>query len=256
MGQAKKDRTKEKVKPDPVDDDDDDEDDEEEEEEVESVHAKRKKEKSRKAFMKMCRQLLAFVPLLTVVSQQPLMFKERQSGVNAAKLVPLQLAVSGAIKWAKTSPTTLRNPAINGYLNMTARGLLTPFEYGQYNWGKKSKRAVPNDKTWSKAWKRTSSSLNRVAEGDAAMKALVSAPFPNVPLIGSYLLVASALLVFLVPGLEYVVVVGCGMILQGARGFGMEPQPELYVMGVLSVVGIICMDAGNKKIEIAKAKRR
>lgn len=35
----------------------------------------------------------------------------------------------------------------------------------------------------------------------------------------------------------------------------MEPQPELYVMGVAAVIGIICMDAANKKTEV-KAKRR
>jgi len=257
MGQAKKDRKKEKTKPDPVDDDDDDDDDDdEEEEEVESAVIKRKKEKSRKAFMGMCRQLLALIPLVMVLSMQPLMFKERQSGVNAAKLVPLQLAVSGAIKWAKTSPTTLRNPQLNVYLNTTARVLLTPAEYLEHNHGKKSKRAMPAEKTWSAAWGKTKKSLNRVVEGDAAMKALVAAPFPNVPLIGSYILVAAAMLAFLAPGLEYLIVVGCGMLLQGARGFGMEPQPELYVTGVVAVLGILAMDAANKKTEAPKAKRR
>lgn len=191
-----------------------DDDEEEEEEEVESLHAKRKKEKSRKAFMKFARQLLAFVPLIIVLSQQPLMKRERQSGVNAAKLVPLQLAVQGAIKWAKSSPTTLRNPSLNVYLNLTARGLLTPFEYGQNNFGKKSKLAMENEKTWSAAWRKSKKALDRAVDGDASMKALVSAPFPNVPLIGAYLLVAGALFALLIPHLEYIVVVGCGMILQ------------------------------------------
>jgi len=257
MGQAKKDRKREKTKPDPVDDDDDDDSEEEEEqEEVESAYAKRKKEKSRKAFMKLCRQLLAFIPMLMILSQQPLMYKERQSGVNAAKLVPMQLAVSGAIKWAKTSPTTLRNPQLNVHLNTTARVLLTPGEYAEHNFGRKSQRAVNKEKTWAAAWKKTERSLNRVVEGDAAMKAIVSAPFPNVPVIGSYLLVAASVLALLIPGLEYVVVVGCGMVMQGARGFGMEPQPELYVTGVCAVIGILCMDASNKKTETTKAKRR
>ncbi|KAL1527873.1 hypothetical protein AB1Y20_009249 [Prymnesium parvum] len=273
-----------KGKPDPVESSSEEE---EEVEEVESEYAKRKKEKSRKAFMKLCRSALALVPLITVVSQQDFMYKERQSGVNAAKLVPLQLAVSGVLKWAKTSPTTLRNPVLHEYINMTARGLLTPYEYGLHNFGKKSKRAMPAEKTWSAAWKKSKSSLNRVAEGDAAMRALTSAPFPNVPLIGAYLLVPAALFAFLVPNLEYIVVVGCGMILQerrppppprarakgaysahpqsrltrpvcsqGARGFGMEPQPELYVTGVAAVIGIICLDASKKKSEAAKAKRR
>lgn len=191
-----------------------DDDEDEPEEEVETVHAKRKKEKSRKAFMKLCRQMLAFIPLIMVLSQQPLMFKERQSGVNAAKLVPLQLAVSGAMKWAKNSPTTLRNPTLNSYLNITARGLLTPFEYGQRNFGKKSKLAMPAEKTWAAAWKKTKSSLNRAAEGDLSMKEVVSAPFPNVPLIGAYLLVAGALLAWFIPYLEYIIIGGCVMIMQ------------------------------------------
>ena len=186
------------------------------EEEVETVHQKRKKEKSRKAFMKLCRQGLSLIPLLMVLSQQPLMFKERQSGVNAAKLVPLQLAVQGAMQWAKASPTTLRNTSLNVYLNMTARGLLTPYQYGEHNYGKKSKRAMPAEKTWASAWKKTEKFLNRVAEGDAAMKAVVAAPFPNVPVIGSYLLVAGALLALLVPYMEYIVVAGCGMVLQAS----------------------------------------
>ena len=36
----------------------------------------------------------------------------------------------------------------------------------------------------------------------------------------------------------------------------MEPQPELYVTGVVAVVAIICLDAANKKSEAGKAKRR
>lgn len=203
---------------------------EEVEEEVESLHAKRKKEKSRKAFMKLCRQLLSFVPMVIVLSQQPLMKKERQSGVNAAKLVPLQLAVSGAMKWAKTSPSILRNPSINVYLNMTARGLLTPYEYGVRNFGKKARTAMEAEKTWSAAWRKSKSALNRVVDGDSAMKSLVSAPFPNVPLIGAYLLVAGALFAFLIPHLEYIVVVGCGMVLQVSSNFSLTLTSILRVL--------------------------
>jgi len=207
--------------------------------------------------MGFCRQMLAFVPLAMVLSQQPLMVKERQTGVNAAKLVPLQIAVSGAIKWAKTSPTTLRNPMLNEYLNLTARGLITPGVWAEHNLGKKSKRAMPAEKTWSAAWRKAEGKgLNRVAEGDAAMKSVMSAPFPNVPVLGSYVLVVTSLLAPLLAGLEYGVAIGCGMVLQGARGFGMEPQPELYVTGVVAVIGIICMDGAKKKEETVKAKRR
>ena len=50
-------------------------------------------------------QLLALVPLALVLSQQPFMMKPRTPGVNRAKIVPLQLAVAGAIHWAETSPS-------------------------------------------------------------------------------------------------------------------------------------------------------
>ena len=198
------------------DDDDDDDDEVEEEEEVESVHAKRKKEKSRKAFMSLCRQLLAFIPLGMILSQQPLMMKPRQPGVNRAKLVPLQLAVSGVMDWAKSSPTTIRNPDLNGYINVTARALLTPYEWGK---AQSSKRAMPNEKTFAGvhphpdgraaiahacvtvpcmhlagAYKKTKGALERVAKGDSAMHELKRAPFPNLPVIGSYLMSGCSLL--------------------------------------------------------------
>ena len=126
------------------DESDDDDDREEPEEQVESVHAKKKKEKSRRAFFKLCRQVLAFIPLAMVLSQQPLMIKPRQAGVNRAKIVPLQLTVAGLMDWAKKSPTTLRNPIISGYINVTMRALLTPNEWGK---ARSSKRAMPNEKT-------------------------------------------------------------------------------------------------------------
>jgi len=255
MGAAKKERKREKEKKEPDSDDDDDNDDEvEQEEEVESVHAKKKKEKSRKAFMGLCRQLLTFIPLAMVLSQQPLMMKPRQPGVNRAKLVPLQLAVHGVMEWAKSSPTTMRNPNINHYINVTARGLFTPYEWGK---AQQSKRAMPNEQTWAGAWKKTKGALDRVAKGDAASNELTRAPFPNIPVIGSYLLTGCSLLAVLAAGAEYGVVIGCGMVLQGSRGFGMEPQPEMYVTGVVGVVGILLMDAANKKAkEPPKRKRR
>jgi len=187
-----------------------------------------------------------------VLSQQPLMMKPRQPGVNRAKLVPLQLAVNGMMDWAKTSPTTLRNPSLNNYINITARGLLTPYEWGK---ARQSKRAMPNEKTVAGAWKKSKGALNRVAEGDAASRELMRAPFPNFVSIGSYLLTASAMLALLTAGPEYGVVIGCGALLQGSRAFGMEPQPELYVTGVAAVIGVFCMDAAKKKEE-PKRKRR
>lgn len=258
MGAAKKERSagkrEKEVKKADSDESDDDDDREEPEEQVESVHAKKKKEKSRRAFFKLCRQVLAFIPLAMVLSQQPLMIKPRQAGVNRAKIVPLQLTVAGLMDWAKKSPTTLRNPIISGYINVTMRALLTPNEWGK---ARSSKRAMPNEKTIAGAYKKTKGALNRCAEGDLVQKEMMRAPFPNIPVLGSYILTASSLLAMLVAGPEYGVIVGCGMLLQGTRGFGMEPQPEIYVTGVVAVIGVMLMETANKKDkEEPKRKRR
>lgn len=225
------------------------------EEEVESEATKKKKAKSRKAFYGLLRWLLAFVPLAMVISQQPMMIRPREAGVNRRKVVPLQLAVTGAIHWAATSPTTLRNPAINQYINTTARVLLTPYEWGKAH---SSKRAMPNEKTWTSAWKKSERALPRLVDHDTGLKELIKIPLtgPNVPLIGAYLLAVGVFIAVLQAGGEYLVIGGCGAILQGCRGLGMEPQPELYVAGVAAVLGIVCSDVAGKKQEAPKKKRR
>ena len=76
----------------------------------------------------MCRSLLALVQLALVLSQQPFMMKPRTPGVNRAKIVPLQLAVAGAIHWAERPPSLMRQPQARVYLNATARALMAPFE--------------------------------------------------------------------------------------------------------------------------------
>ena len=81
-------------------------------------------------------------------------------------------------------------------------------------------------------------------------------PQPNLPLIGAALLTLGALAAPLVAGPEYLVVTGCGLLMQGCRGFGMEPQPELYATGVLAVLGILASDASKKKKEEPLPKRK
>jgi len=107
-------------------DDYSDDDEKEEEEETEGVHAKNKRLKGRKAFASLARQILSLVPLAMVLAQQPFMEKPRQPGVNRVKLIPLQLAITGAVHWSSTSPTAVRNPKLGTYLNGTAQVLLTP----------------------------------------------------------------------------------------------------------------------------------
>lgn len=95
------------------------------------------------------------------------------AGVNRLKLVPLQLAVCGAVQFAATSPTVLRNPKLDVYLNTTARVLLAPHEYAR---AQSSKRAMPAEKTLAGAYKKSEKALGRVADGDASLKDIATMP--------------------------------------------------------------------------------
>ena len=261
------------------------------------MHAKKKREKGRKAFAKMVRWLLSFIPLTMVLAQQPFMEKPRQPGVNRVKLIPLQLAITGGVHWAQTSPTTMRNPKLAVYLNTTAQVLLTPHEYfrtrsrktvrphfsplasafGQIEAGEgrlkqavvaalsgqrlshglPPRQATDREKTWAKAYDKAGKQLARVAEGDATLRSIVAMPMPNIPLIGAYVLLVGVLLAPLVGGMEYLVVGGCLLVLQGTRSFGMEPQPDLYVTGAIAVIALFALDMANKKLSNdPKRKRR
>lgn len=247
-----KDRPKKERKAD-SDDDWDDDDFKEEEEEVESVHAKRKREKGRKAFAGLVRQLLSFGTLAMVLAQQPFMEKPRQPGVNRVKLVPLQLAISGSIHQASESPTVMRNPQLAVYLNNTAQVLLTPHLYFKT---RSRKTATDREKTIAKAYEKAEKELGRVAAGDATLQNIIAMPMPNVPLLGAYGLVLGVTFAPLVKGMEYLTVAGCVALMQGTRSYGMEPQPDLYVTGVLGVLGVIAMDMAGKKLTEAPKKKR
>ena len=120
-----------------------------------------------------------------------------------------------------------------------------------------SKRAMPAEKTASGAYKKAAKSFGRVVDKDAALRDIVTAPMPNTPLIGSYALLASALLCPLVGGLfEYGIILGCFALLQGGRQLGMEPQPELYVTGAMAVGMILLSEAAAKGAEPTKKKRK
>eukprot|EP00965_Chrysotila_dentata_P118642 3922391-Pleurochrysis_carterae.AAC.2 len=67
-------------------DSDSDEAEVEEEEPVESDAARRKREQGRAAFLRLLRMLLALVPLVMVLSQQPFVIKPRAPGVNRGKV--------------------------------------------------------------------------------------------------------------------------------------------------------------------------
>jgi len=236
------------------DDWDDDDDEKEEEEEVESVHVKYKREKGRKAFAGCLRWLLSFVPLAMVLMQQPFMEKPRAPGVNRVKLVPLQLAISGAVAWADKSPSAMRNPAIVKGINATAQVLLTPNVYFKT---RSRKTATDREKTLAKAYDKAFKELDRVAAGDATLQNIVAMPMPNIPLIGAYALVVGVLLAPISSlGFEYVVVGGCFALVSGVRQFGMEPQPEVYVTGAMAAVAIFLGDLAGKKLDDPKKKKK
>merc|ERR1719198_2471530 len=139
----------------------------------------------------------------------------------------------------------MRQPKIGLYLNYTAQVLLTPHVYFKT---RQHKTATDREKTMVKAYEKAKKELGRVAAGDTTLQNIIAMPMPNIPLIGAYVLVVGSLLAPLLAGLEYAVVGGGLLVLQGCRAFGMEPQPEMYVTGVVAVLAILAMDMSNKKL--------
>jgi len=233
---------------------DDDDDVEEEEEIVESAAVKAKKARGRSAFMKLLRRMLSFIPLALMLSKQPFVTRPRQTGVNAAKIKPLELAICGAVHWAAGSPTVMRNPKIYDYVNATGRALLTPSEYLQ---AQQSKRALEKEKTIAAAYKKTEKAFTRTVDKDSALREMISAPMPNLPVLASYAIVVGSLLCPLFGGLfEYLITGGSLVLLHSGRQSGMEAQPELYVAAAVSVAMLAVGEAAGKVVAPAKKKRR
>jgi len=257
----KKDKSdKQKREKKPVEDDvsDDDDEEEEEEEEVMESEAKRKKrERGRASFMMLLRRGLAMVSLgMVFFMNQPFMKRERSPGQNGFKMKPLEVGIAGAVHWAKDSPLFLKNPQYHDYLNATARVFLTPREYLE---AQSSKRAMPKEQTWEGAYKKAEAKFKRIVDKDTQVLEMLKLPLaaPNMVLIGSYAVIVGVLLCPLVAGLfEYVIVLGCVLIMQGGRGFGMEAQPELYVAGGAAVLCLLVSEAAAPKPAPKKKKRR
>jgi len=93
-------------------------------------------------------------------------------------------------------------------------------------------------------------------DADRSLRQIALQPSPNVPLLGAYACVLGALLAPLFGGAEYLVALGCGALVQGTRGSGMEPQPELYVTGALAVVAIMLHDSAKQRKEAPPARRK
>ena len=229
---------------------------ESEEEVVESAAARRKRERGRTAFLRLIRRCIVMIPLALVLGRQPFLKKERGSGVNAMKMRPLEVAIAGAVHFAADSPTFIRKPHLHVYLNQTGRALLTPYEWFT---ARQSKRATDREKTISGAYKKTEKAFSRLVDRDTQLKQLVTAPQPNMCLIGSALIVVGSVLCPLAGGLfEYVIVVGCLLVRQGGAQLGMEAQPEFWVAGGVAALAIMAMEGMGKSAPppARKVKRR
>ena len=227
---------------------------EEEEEPVESARVLAKKARGRAAFLKLLRRGLSMIPLMLLLSKQPFVVRPRQTGVNAAKVKPLELAICGIVHWAAESPMTMKNPKLYEYINATSKALLTPSEYLE---AQRSKRAMPREKTWSGAYKKTDKAFTRAVDKDASLRELISAPMPNLPVLGSYAIVLGSTLSPLIGGLfEYFIAGGCFMLMHSGRQVGMEAQPELYVAGAVAVAMVAIGESASAALSKAKPKKK
>jgi hypothetical protein len=218
-----------------------------------SAAQQKKLQKQRAAFFGLARVALAFVSLALTLSQQPFLIKPRQSGENALKLAPLKLAVCGGIHWAAESPMVTKNPKLFEAINITSQMLMTPYEFMR---ARNSKRSVDAEKTFAAAYRKANKAVARAADGDKALRTIALQPMPNVALLGAYAVVTGCLFAPLLPGAEYAIAIGCGMLVQGSRSFGMEPQPELYMTGVLAVIAVVLMDAAKPKKDAQQQRKK
>jgi len=200
------------------------------------------------------RRALSMIPLMLMLSKQPFVVRPRQTGVNAAKVKPLELAICGVVNWAATSPTTMRNPKLYEYINATGRTLLTPSEYLQ---AQQSKRTLDKEKTWSKAYKKTEKAFTRLVDKDPALRELISAPMPNVPVLSSYAIVIGSTFAPLVAGVfEYLIAGGSLVLMHSGRQVGMEAQPELYVAVAVAVAMVAIGESASAALSKAAPKKK
>jgi hypothetical protein len=176
------------------------------------------------------RRAIALVSLAVVLYQQPFLLR---AGKNRAKVVPLQLALNGALSVSLDSPMIADVPGLQAGINASYRALLTPLEYVK---APKSKRSV------GAAFAKTEKRLSLIAT-DANLRKLAAAPTPNAPVGGAGLVTAGSLLGPLLPGVELAVLAGCACLMFGVGG--MSAQPELYFVALLAVAGLLARRSAN-----------
>lgn len=107
------------------------------------------------------------------------------------------------------------------------------------------------------AHKKTAKSLARMVDKDSQLREMVTSPQPNFPLLGSLAILLGCLLSPLLGGLfDYLILLGGVLLMQGGRALEMQPQPELYVAGVVTVLAIAAGDAAGKVVAAPAAKRK
>ena len=105
-------------------------------------------------------------------------------------------------------------------------------------------------------YKKAQKGFTRLVDKDSVLRDIVTAPMPNMPLIGAYILLFGVILAPLAGGLpEYAIAAGCLMQMHGGRQMGMEAQPELYVCGGVAIAMIAVAEAAGYKPPDKKKRR-
>jgi len=195
--------------------------------------------------MGLLRNLLAVVSVALLLQQQPFMARRRD------KVVPLHLALNGALVMAGSSSHPEMSLSI---LNITSRSLLTPLEYVKAQSSKNSTK-----RTLRAAFDKTERALGRITDSNTSLTAqMAAAPMPNPAAIGAYLLTAGAFASVLLPGAEWLVLAGCGCLSFGCPA-GMTSQPELFFLGLLAALGLYARSsalASSKEVTSPPPRRR
>jgi len=184
--------------------------------------------------MRLLRQVLAVACVAIVLYQEPFMVKARK-----AKVVPLHLALGGALHWANASPRLQDN------INVTSRWLLTPLEYVNTPTAKR---------TLGAAYGKTARKLDRLLDVNSTVQKTVQRPTPNVPLIGASMLTLGAGSAVVIPGAELAILGGCGCLLFGCPG--MKSQPELFFVALLATAGLAALRSSRASDPKPKPKSK
>lgn len=190
------------------------------------------------------RRVLGILALAVLLYQQPFMVRRKE------KVVPLHLAVSGAVSAA--------GPSWPSAVEVASRSLLTPLEYV-----KAQKATNSSKRSLSAAYERTEGRFSRIVDTNtsAAAKMAAASAYPrsdslvNYPVVGSYLLTAGTAVAPLVPGAELLVLLGCACLFFGCEG--MSAQPEFLCVLALAALGLYAIRSARAAAEEQpKAPRR